>query len=255
MENRVAVTTPEYVHLEFETAGIGSRAVSILIDWLIMGVTLLLLIVPAIFFTGFSELAGSPFWTSVVQGVFIVFLVFFPLCYYTLTETFLSGQTLGKKVTGLRVVTDRGTAPGFSAVFLRNLLRVADSLPFLYLIGISMVFFHPREKRVGDWVAGTIVVRKEGRLLPEGGLIQPVEESGGLLEVDLPSREFASVTEEEKMLLASFLSRRHELFPEEREDLARRLITTLLPETTVDPGQEETFLEAAYIQMSQKSAI
>src|SRR6185312_14049071 len=83
------------------------------------------------------------------------------------------GQTPGKRIAGIRVVMDTGHAVTFSAAAVRNLLRTADFLPPPYLLGALLVAFHPRGKRLGDLVAGTVVARdrpyetRAERLRPE----------------------------------------------------------------------------------------
>ena len=79
--------------------------------------------------------------------------------YFILFEGLRRGQTPGKRVAGIRVVMDTGHPVTFGAAAARNLLRVADFLPPPYLIGLLLVAFHPRGKRLGDLVAGTVVAR------------------------------------------------------------------------------------------------
>ncbi|GGA57757.1 membrane protein [Kroppenstedtia guangzhouensis] len=249
MENRIAITTPEYVKLEFETAGLGSRTLSLLIDWMILGVVQFILIFFGILFFAASATLGNPFWTSVTIGVFLVLLFFIPLCYYVLTEYFMNGQTIGKRAVGLRVVTDRGTAPGFLAIFLRNLLRVVDGLPFFYLAGGISVFFNRREKRLGDLAAGTMVVQKEKREVPH---VHPLFSHR---EPILTSSELSGISERKWELLGRFLTRREEMFPAARQELAQRLARSLLPLEKVGGGQEEFYLEAAYFQLRNRQRV
>ncbi|MFD1394954.1 RDD family protein [Kroppenstedtia eburnea] len=246
MENRVTVTTPEHVKLEFETAGLGSRALSLLLDWLILGFVQFILIFFGILFFAASANLGSPFWASVTMGIFLFLLFFIPLCYYVLTEYFMNGQTVGKRAVGLRVVTDRGTAPGFLAIFLRNLLRMVDGLPFFYLVGGISVFFNRREKRLGDLAAGTMVVQKEKREVPR---VQPLFSHR---EPVLTPAELVGVSDRNWALLGRFLTRREEMFPAVRQELAQRLARSLLPPAKTVAGREEFYLEAAYFQLRNR---
>lgn len=248
MDNRVAVSTPEYVQLEFETAGIGSRAVSLLIDWLIIGTVNGVLLLVAVFFSAYSASVGNPFWSSVTLGIFLFLFFFLPFCYYTLTETFLHGQTIGKKAMNLRVVTDRGTAPGFLRIVLRNLLRIVDSLPLLYLTGMLTVFFNGREKRLGDLVAGTMVV--VGRESLEMPRVRPLFQHA---TPPVSPDEQITLDDREWALLGRFLTRREELFPEARKKISKDLAHTFLPADIVEEGKEEFYLEAAYLQLKQQT--
>ncbi|MDR6224356.1 RDD family protein [Desmospora profundinema] len=244
MNQEIRVSTPEFVTLRFTAAGIGTRILALLVDWMILGVVLGMLGYVGLLFYFLLEEIGSPLWMSVVVGVGIVILVFIPLLYYILTETFLHGQTLGKKVLGIRVVTDMGTAPGFFAIFLRNVLRMVDSLPFLYIVGLISVFSNTRAKRLGDLAAGTMVVkREEDSRLPR---VRPLYSHG---EARLyTSADLARIADSRWLEVGEFLSRRQELFPEKRAELAYAMFETLFPDRSPDPHHRERLLEAAFFQ-------
>ena len=92
-----------------------------------------------------------------------MFLLLFVILwgYYLLFEGLRDGQTPGKQMLRLRAVRDGGYSVGFSASAVRNLMRMIDLQPaFSYLIGIASVAFTKSGKRLGDIVAGTIVVRE-----------------------------------------------------------------------------------------------
>ena len=86
-------------------------------------------------------------------------LVYFAivLIYYFAAEA-ATGQTLGKRVLGLRVVRLDGSPAGAGAIALRTILRVVDSLPFAYIVGLIVMLATPSKQRVGDLAAGTVVV-------------------------------------------------------------------------------------------------
>lgn len=80
------------------------------------------------------------------------------LVYYGLGEA-LTGQTLGKKLLGLKVVSEDGSPATVGQVVIRTLLRVVDQIPFLYLLGFFVMLVTDRQrKRIGDIVARTRVV-------------------------------------------------------------------------------------------------
>jgi hypothetical protein len=78
-------------------------------------------------------------------------------------EYYMGGQTLGKRWLGIRVIKENGQGITFLASLIRNLFRLIDNLPFGYFLGGLVCFFHPGDKRIGDMVAGTIVVRENRR--------------------------------------------------------------------------------------------
>ncbi len=104
--------------------------------------------------------------------------------YFAFFEGLRNGQTPGKRRLGIRVVRDTGHPVTFGAAAVRNLLRAADFLPPPYLIGGLLVALHPRAKRLGDLVAGTVVVRDR----PTEVTARPT----GASESSLRMREFRS---------------------------------------------------------------
>jgi uncharacterized RDD family membrane protein YckC len=78
--------------------------------------------------------------------------------YYVLEAT--TGRTLGKRLLGLRVVSETNEPPTSRAIAVRTLFRLVDALPVLYLVGfVTMLAARPRNRRIGDLVAKTMVVR------------------------------------------------------------------------------------------------
>jgi uncharacterized membrane protein SpoIIM required for sporulation/uncharacterized RDD family membrane protein YckC len=151
---RLQVETPEHVTLDLEIAGVGSRALAALIDMLVLvgsalGVFIVLTIV-----AGFGVTVGSIGGALLMLGGFAVWTG-----YFILFEGLRQGQTPGKRMVGIRVVSDTGNAVSLSAAAARNLMRIADFLPPPYLTGALLVALHPRGKRLGDMVAGTVVAR------------------------------------------------------------------------------------------------
>ncbi|MBN6149820.1 RDD family protein [Xanthomonas sp. AmX2] len=144
------VITPEGVPLHLPAAGAVPRALAWLID-LTVRVTVLLLM---------SLLLGLL--GDFGQGLYLVvmFLVFW--AYPIVLEGWL-GQTLGKKALSLRVVSRDGAPAGWMAAITRNLLRTVDMLPFGYAIGLIACLFDAHSRRLGDLVAGTLVIHQPPR--------------------------------------------------------------------------------------------
>ncbi|MBU1171778.1 MAG: RDD family protein [Proteobacteria bacterium] len=78
--------------------------------------------------------------------------------YGFLLEWFMNGQTLGKRILGLRVMDAQGLNLSFNQVVIRNLLRFVDALPALYMLGGISLFLSKKCQRLGDLAANTIVV-------------------------------------------------------------------------------------------------
>ncbi|MFZ5827757.1 MAG: RDD family protein [Bacillota bacterium] len=159
--DQIRIDTPESVDLALEPAGLGSRFLAALIDGLIQGAVLFLLFLVGIPTMILAESAGGDFETVGIAIIAILFLgvglLFF--LYKLLLEAFWNGQTIGKRVAGIRVVQANGMPVGFLQVVIRNLLRIVDYLPSYYLIGAIAILATRRKQRLGDMAAGTVVVR------------------------------------------------------------------------------------------------
>jgi len=158
------VITPEGVPLHLPAAGAVPRALAWLIDLAVRFGVLTLMGLLLGMLGGFG------------QGLYLVamFLVFW--AYPIVLEGWL-GQTLGKKVLGLRVVSRDGAPAGWMAAITRNLLRTVDMLPFGYAIGLVACLFDVHARRLGDMVAGTLVIhqapRHETALPPIASAVAP----------------------------------------------------------------------------------
>lgn len=160
--------TPEDVDLQFDLAGPVSRIAAGLIDYLILAVVivsaLFALMSGGIIAVRFEDLTS---WDAIIQlSAFamgaLLFVVFgLHLGYFVASEWWLSGQSPGKRLLGLRVVRDGGYAVTFGASFLRNVVRMVDMLPGAYLVGVLSVLLSSKHKRLGDFVAGTVVIRHD----------------------------------------------------------------------------------------------
>src|SRR5207253_9899772 len=148
----ITLATPEGVHLELTLAGVGSRFAAALVD---LAIQIALLIVIAV--VGFVVIGGRSGF-EVAAVTILSFLVF--AAYDILFEVFASGRTPGKRLNGLRVVRTDGSPVGFFTSAVRNVLRLADLLPGMYLAGIVSILVTRRNQRLGDLAAGTLVVRE-----------------------------------------------------------------------------------------------
>lgn len=220
------VETPEHVTLDYEIAGIGSRALAALAD-----TGLLMLWLSALALATGLLLN----WSSSIAPIFYVATSFLSIWgYFALFEGLRNGQTPGKRMLGLRVVLDTGHPVTLSAALLRNLIRAADFLPPPYFLGAVMVGLHPRAKRLGDLVAGTVVVRD--RPLESAAVIAP--RAAPALTAGPPR-----LAEAEFRLLAGFQARAPGMTPAARRRLAASLFARLGTRSPELGGTEEQILE------------
>ncbi|WNH48553.1 RDD family protein [Stenotrophomonas aracearum] len=146
------VITPEGVPLHLPAAGPVPRALAWAIDFVIRVGALMLLSIPLTVLGEFG------------QGLYLG-LMFLLMWAYTIVQEALWGRTLGKRVLGLRVVAQDGAPIGWMAAITRNLLRTVDMLPFAYALGLLSSLFDRNGRRLGDLVAGTVVVHDSARPL------------------------------------------------------------------------------------------
>jgi uncharacterized RDD family membrane protein YckC len=164
----IRIDTPESVDLALEPAGLGSRMLAAVVDGLVQGVAVFAIIVVAIALGAMADPFG-PGGDLVVGSVYAILLLLLGLLFFLyklLLEAFWNGQTLGKRVVGIRVVKANGLPVDFLQVLVRNLMRIVDYLPGYYILGSIVVLASHRGQRLGDMVAGTVVVRERRAALP-----------------------------------------------------------------------------------------
>jgi uncharacterized RDD family membrane protein YckC len=236
---KLTIETPEQTPLEFEIAGIGSRFLAIAIDTLIqtaagvfvgLGGALLFMVV-------FRLHEPSTLWIAAILIVFFFVLYF---GYFAIFEAIWNGQTPGKRSVGIRVIKDSGRPIAPAESVARNLMRIVDQLPTLYATGIVSILLSKQNKRLGDFVAGTIVVREHSlaRARPIWQ-VTPVVANVTYGSERLTAEEFA--------LVEAFLNRRIELDPYVRYQMASQIAARIQPKLTI-PASElpspEKLLEA-----------
>ncbi|MFY0568541.1 RDD family protein [Archangium lansingense] len=209
------VATPERVSLSLPVAGIGYRCLAYLVDlallflfWAVAYFTFTLLVSDVLgFFQGLSGLAQ----TLLVVGVFATQWV-----YWTAAEVLMGGQTPGKRLVGIRVVRVDGSPVGVLESAIRNLVRVVDSLPGVYAVGCLCVLLTRQHRRLGDLLAGTLLVREERIDLDKYTATGPAS---------LPAAARAErLSPGDEELILSFLTRAPGLEPEPRKHLGTKLV-------------------------------
>jgi uncharacterized RDD family membrane protein YckC len=139
------------IRLDLPVAGLGSRSLAVLLDYLVLAVV----IVAWVFVGGLALAAVSPDLAAVfmVSGLFLL-----QWGYFAIQEIATRGRTLGKRALGLRVVTAEGGTPGPGALLIRNLVKSLD-----IIFGVPLMAIDPLSRRLGDRLAGTLVVHERAR--------------------------------------------------------------------------------------------
>ena len=152
------VSTPERVAFQYEIAGIGSRFLAQFIDVVIIVIIQLVITIAAAAVAGLFN-AGEL--AALIELILSFILI---AGYFMISEAAWNGQTVGKRSVRLRVVGDHGEPLTIGQAVIRNLVRIVDFLPILYAVGIVAMFSNRRAKRLGDFAAGTLVVRDRERI-------------------------------------------------------------------------------------------
>ena len=254
-DETLVIETPERVPLHFALASIGNRFLACAFDHLLQSLAIVAIVFSAIFLSGnevgeaAERFVEAPKWA---QALLIVALFLVWSGYFVLFEWAWSGQTPGKRWLKLRVIREDGRPVTFWEAAARNLLRVFDAEPFpFYSLGLVAVFLSRRDQRVGDMVAGTVVVREREAQAPSFEQVFSAPTSDAALRRSFRPVPFtaslAPLTEPDIEVVEAFLRRRWDLDEQPRQWMAWRVATPLLnklrPEFDPQQFTYEGFLE------------
>ncbi|MCB9396703.1 MAG: RDD family protein [Acidobacteria bacterium] len=252
MDTVFNVETPEYSEFRFYQAGIFQRMFAYGLDHVFI-LTIMLLIN-----FGFSLLGvfmgGGLAMFSTLFGILVAITVWW--LYFIVLEALWKGQTLGKKILGIRVISDRGTPISWGQSFLRNLLRMADSFPYygntgslvllpFYGVGFFSCFFTQKRQRLGDLAAGTIVVRVEREVLLTQSQLDVNQ-----LEPAMAGFPKIQLNRGDSQALIRYIHRRPAFSQARREELAEPFVERLRQRFAI-PEQlsNDVILQVCYIKL------
>jgi len=265
--DQLSIETPELVAIDMPVAGIGSRFVALLVDYLIWTVAIIVLVLifsyvdPSL--AHFSKLGEK--WATAVFTL-IGFALYWG--YFTLFEAFWNGRTPGKRLAKIRVIQRSGRGIGLFEAMTRNLLRVIDQIPFVYAVGVATIFLTKQHQRLGDLAAGTLVVHEREQLdapnsgssarsLTAGIFEQPVvAQRRNSMELAATGIQRLSVADLE--VLEGFFARRLDFTMETRAALAERIGASIQAKSglAIPAGiSTETFLEEVAHQLRDMARI
>ena len=223
LDQVVAIETPEQVVFSYTVAGIGSRAAAAMIDYGIIIAVMLLIALLDIYIISpaFEVRSGTEALTRQAGGWVVAFVLIMQFVlmwgYYVLFEALWDGQTPGKRWLGLRVVQDGGYSVSFASSAARNITRALDMQPILtYLVAMISIAVSRTGKRLGDQLAGTLVVRE--RIVPITDLVESQRATVAAL-----APAAAQLSDEELELLSRFIARIQSLDAKRREQLSTQL--------------------------------
>ena len=220
--------TPEQVMLDYEIAGVGSRVLAALADWAVVLVMVLATALTLGLFRGQSRWAAA-------LGIAVIYGILWG--YFTLFEGLWQGQTPGKWWLGIRVIRDTGHGITLSDAAARNLLLPIDVVG---MVGVILIAVHPKGRRLGDLIAGTVVVRDRPMLVPAAGA-SPDAAPGGPEESGTPQ-----LSDDEFHLLREFSSRAPTLPERVRAGFARQFAERFAARHPERAPDDLVFLEQLY---------
>src|SRR5213596_349489 len=220
---RLEVETPDHIVLRYDLAGAGNRGFAAVLDFavasLIVFAALMLLSLVA------SETGDVLY---ILGGVEVIVTLVLIWSYFIVLEWLWNGQTIGKRAFRLRVINEDGSPAQFTAVLIRNLMRLVDFLPALYGLGVLVIVLSPKSQRLGDLAAGTYVVRAPRPKVDWFSLRTVTPLGAGT------TAETRRMPGEAQRLVREFVAREAELGPTERARVAAVIAAKLRPYTVED---------------------
>jgi uncharacterized RDD family membrane protein YckC len=239
--DQLSIETPELVGIDMPVAGIGSRFVALLADYVIwlLAVILLIFLISLIdpSLNHFSKLGEK--W-AVAVFILTFFLLYWG--YFTLFEAFWNGRTPGKRLAKIRVIQRSGRGIGLFESMTRNLLRVVDQFPLVYAVGAVSIFLTRDHQRLGDLAAGTLVVHERENLAAASSGASTRTFTAGIFDepsgrqamadprptgVELSASGLQRLETADLEVLEGFFARRLDFSPETRAELAERIAAAI----------------------------
>lgn len=226
MPGLVKVRTPDNVEIDYELAGIASRAAAMLIDSALQGLLMGAIVLG--FLTVLLALRVSVLGWVTGAAIVAAFLAYWG--YYIYFEASRNGQTPGKRAMRLRTIRDGGLPVDLGSAALRNLIRPID----ITIIGLVSMLVTARCQRLGDLAAGTLVVRERAEWA--GDLESAAEAAGADPAPGGVVRNLELVTPEEFEAARRFVAREAELRADVREQVASRIAGPIMARLGMEDG-------------------
>jgi uncharacterized RDD family membrane protein YckC len=240
VECRVTVETPEQIQLTFQLAGAGTRMMAYTVDILIRYTAVLVVSLFVMMLTGFAA-------PELGMGIMLLIIFAVEWSYHTVIEWLWNGYTPGKRALGLRVVRTNGVSVDLMRSAIRNLLRAADIFPFGYATGLLVMFFSKMERRLGDLVADTMVIREEKVRLRD---LPPLP--AGADDVAFDGLPLPRLKEKDLSLIDELFRRRHYFSKDRADELAEILTESWFDRRLVSGQDPEKVLAAILVRARER---
>ena len=239
--HQLVIRTPEGVRFSLALAGPISRCLA----WLLDAACISIASKTAASIIGIFG-ALSP---DVSMALTIVLFFIINTVYAIALEWFWQGQTLGKRVMGLRVIDIRGLRLTLNQIIMRNLLRAVDSLPFLYLVGGAATLLNRYGQRLGDIAANTVVIKEAGAVEPDLENLMSRNGYNSLRSYPhIVARLRQQIQPEEAGLALQALVRRNDLAPEARVGVFDEIADYFKAKTAFPPEATDGVSSEQYVR-------
>lgn len=233
--DKLFIDTPEQIALELPLAGIGSRSIAFILDSLLqLGAIILIFLLTLLLMSEIVTLFGTI--GNIITAI-APFLIHWG--YFIFFEILWNGQTPGKRAARIRVIKDSGRPITLLEAIARNLLRTIDMLPGIYAAGLICMLLNKRHKRLGDYIAGTVVVHD--KTIEK---VSTIWNTGSNPSTSDP--QALKISTKELVLIETYLNRRMDLAPEVRKKTAAQIAAVIRNRTGIEleEGQsDDDFLE------------
>ncbi|BCS89563.1 RDD family protein [Pseudodesulfovibrio sediminis] len=237
MTARIEFETPENILVNYQPAGLGTRFMAWIVDsiisYLIVFLLIVCLIALGVAYDGLFEfveeriaysLGDDKETKNLMVGIyfslFLLILNTVSFVYFFMFEYFGHGRTLGKRWMSIRVIGEEGIALNSTKVFLRSVFRIVDSIPIAWLVPL----FSKRSKRLGDMVAGTLIVVDQPGTLEE---VREELEEGAQREFRFVRIGLDELKQKEVHLIAQLLERAESMDESIRKDLYHKTVDSM----------------------------
>ena len=241
----LTVLTPANIEIEYRLAGAGSRLAAFVVDFtiqLLLGLLLSALVLFGIYGYRFNTLGNME---GYALGFLIIawFVIYF--CYFVFCEMAMNGQSIGKKIFGLRVIRDNGLPLGLQQSLIRGLFRAVIDVVY---IGLFAILFSEKHKRIGDMVAGTVVIAEhyDSTTTPLSSTNMPNTKRVGMEHL-----KHLILTSKERDLLHSYMARRLYLPDDTNKRLQKKWAKYLSQKWHIEDLEINEEILAALLQLNE----
>lgn len=218
--------TAENVPVRYEISTIGSRSAAFLIDFAIIVAIILGVEIMAVL----PALAGQEILSSYVIALSYLVVGTLQWAYFVVNEMIFNGSSVGKKQLGLTVIKEDGSPIDLVDSLTRNFIRYVDLFPGTYLVGVVIMLLNGKSRRLGDFAAGTVVVRVSSLQLDKIEIRETIYD-----EAVRTSAFLSSITPKEYQLMRDYLTQRHRLPVHTSAAIAQKLANHVAEKLSIEP--------------------